>query len=206
MSVFAHMNIIVLSLVLQSQSMVTVKISDYHTAPKSLEEEARVALSHYPQLADVVIDIRFKSDIKKSTMQAQPVFTDLFRSKIHRRYVIFISKKVKITDSEFSTKYVPSNVIIGWLGHELGHICDYLTKSGFGLVFFGLKYLFSKAFIKDAERAADTYAIRYGMYEYILETKHFILDHADIPESYKNRIRAYYLSPEEIMILVDELQ
>lgn len=191
---------------LQSQSMPTVLISEHHTAPKSIAKEARIALSYYPQLADITIDIRFKKDIKKSTMQAQPIFKDLFKSRSKRGYVIFISKKIKITNSEFSTKFIPSNIIIGWLGHELGHVCDYQNRSAFGLMIFGFKYLFSDRFLKEAERAADTFAIKNGMFEYILATKNFILDHADIPDTYKNRIKKYYLSPEEIMILVDEQQ
>jgi hypothetical protein len=37
-----------------------------------------------------------------------------------------------------------------------------------------------------------------------LKTKNFILKKADIPQSYKNRIKKYYLSPEEIMILIEQ--
>ena len=38
---------------------------------------------------------------------------------------------------------------------------------------------------------------------YILKTKNFILNHADITPIYKARIKKYYLSPEEIMELVN---
>ena len=38
----------------------------------------------------------------------------------------------------------------------------------------------------------------------ILKTKSFILDNAEIEESYKERIRKYYLSPKEILKLVNE--
>ncbi|MGJ5642522.1 hypothetical protein [Formosa sp. S-31] len=184
--------------------MCIIHISEHHSAPKSVLEEAKTALSHFPQLANVNIDVRFKKHIRKSTMQAQPVFSDVLRQKKDRGYVIYISKKVKITGHEFSTKFIPSNIIIGWLGHELGHICDYQNRSSFGLIVFGLKYLFSGAFLRAAERSADTFAISNGMHRYILATKNFILDHADIPRSYKRRIQKYYLSPEEIMMLVEE--
>lgn len=196
---------LILSVILfQSQAMPTVSISKNHIVPKSIEKEARKALSFYPNLEDVEIEIRFKKEIKKSTMQAQPQLGSLLKGKKGRRYVIFISKKVKISNSEFSTKLIPSDVIIGWLGHELGHVCDYQNRTSFGLVIFGFKYLFSEKFIKEAERNADSFAIIHGMEDYIIATKNFILDNANISDSYKNRIKRYYLSPEEIMMLIDE--
>jgi hypothetical protein len=115
-----------------------------------------------------------------------------------------ISKTFKISDKEFTTKDIPSNILVGWIGHELGHIMDYQNRSKTNLIWFGIKYLLSDRFIVEAERAADTYAVDQGMENYILETKNFILDHADIASSYKNRIKKYYLSPEEIMLLVEE--
>ena len=90
------------------------------------------------------------------------------------------------------------------MGHELGHICDYQNRSSFGLIGFGFKYLFSRKFIREAERNADSFAIIHGMEDYIIATKNFILDNANIPESYKDRIKRFYLSPEEIMLLIDE--
>ena len=44
------------------------------------------------------------------------------------------------------------------------------------------------------------------MKDYILATKDFILNHASISEVYKDRIKRLYLSPEEIMVLVEDLE
>ena len=41
------------------------------------------------------------------------------------------------------------------------------------------------------------------MHEYILATKNFILNHASISPKYKKRIMKFYMSPEEIMELVN---
>tara|TARA_R110000751_G_scaffold51190_1_gene112499 strand:- start:230 stop:814 length:585 start_codon:yes stop_codon:yes gene_type:complete len=177
---------------------------EHKDIPLSIEKEARIALSHYPQLADTNISLKFKNDIKKSTMQAQPVFKSLLRPRKKRDYVIFISKKVKIEDEAFKITDIPSDVLIGWIGHELGHIMDYRDRSSLGLIWFGLKYLYFPKFIREAERAADTFAVAHGMGEYILKTKDFILNHAHISETYKARIKRLYLSPEEIMILINE--
>jgi len=173
--------------------------------PESILKEVTIALSHYPELADTPIEFKFKSNIKRSFMQAQPRFMDLFKNKKKRAYFVMISESVTIEDEVFTVAEVPSDVLIGWIGHELGHIMDYRERSGINMVVFGIRYMFSKGFIKEAERAADTYAVNHGMGLYILATKDFILNHANLSDVYKNRIKRLYLSPEEIMVLVDEL-
>ncbi|RMB56802.1 hypothetical protein EAX61_13375 [Dokdonia sinensis] len=174
------------------------------TIPKEIEAEAIKALEYYPELWDTDITFQFKDNIKKSTMQAQPRFNSIFRGKGKRSYIILISRKIQIDEEEFTIKDIPSDVIIGWLGHELGHVMDYRNRSSFGMIIFGLKYLYSTPHIQEVERTADTYAVRHGMGEYILKTKNFILEHASISEKYKQRMRSFYMSPEEVMHLINE--
>jgi hypothetical protein len=139
-------------------------------------------------------------------MQAQPKFSGIFRNKKNRSYFVMISESFQIENESFSISEVPSDVLIGWIGHELGHIMDYQERSGFNLIQFGIGYLTSHKFIKKAERAADTFAVGHGMGDYILATKDFILNHAHLSKVYKDRIRKLYLSPEEILLLVEELK
>ncbi|MDT7827799.1 hypothetical protein RQM65_03855 [Pricia sp. S334] len=184
--------------------MAQIALNAQHIVPESIEEEARIALSHYPELAKTPITFKFKKNIKKSTMQAQPLFGSLFTTRKKRKYVVLISEKIKISGKEYLTRDVPKNIMVGWLGHELGHIMDYQNRSSLNLVWFGFKYTFSGSYLKEAERAADTYAVSHGMASYIVDTKNFILDNAEIQEKYKARIRKFYLSPEEIMVMVEE--
>lgn len=177
--------------------------SQNHIIPNSIENEAKMALSFYPELRETSIEFKFKKNIKKSTMLAQPTFGSFFRSRKKRAYIILISEKFKIENQEFLTTQIPSEVLIGWLGHELGHVMDYSERSNLNLIWFGIKYLLSDRSIIEAERAADTYAVKHGMDKYILETKDFILNHAHISKIYKSRIRKYYLSPEEIMEVIN---
>ncbi len=174
-------------------------------APKTISEEVEIALSYYPDLNEIPIEFKFKEHIKKSTMQAQPKFSSFFKSRKKRSYVVLISKHIKISDKEFNTKDIPKEVMIGWLGHELGHIVDYQSRDNLNLLGFGLHYLFSVDYIKHAERTADSVAVDRGMGDYIIATKRFILDHAEISETYKNRMRKFYLSPEEIMQMIDKV-
>lgn len=175
-----------------------------HIIPDEIKKEALIALSHYPELANTPIEFKFKKHIEKSTMQAQPAFWSVFNSKKNRKYKILISEKIKIADSVYLTKDMPSNIMIGWLGHELGHIMDFKNRSGLNLIGFGIKYLSSKKYIRKAERRADSFAVIHGMEAYILATKEFILEKAGLTEKYVNRIKRFYLSPEEIMHLVEE--
>lgn len=181
-----------------------ISLNAQHQVPESIQKEASVAFDYYPELKNTPITFKFKKNIKKSTMRAQPTFWSLFGPKKKRKYVVLISKRFKISGKEFWTKDIPEDILIGWLGHELGHLMDYRNRSSLNLIWFGIKYTFSGSYIKEAERAADTYAVIHGMDTYILETKNFILNHADIDISYKERIKKYYLSPEEIMALVDQ--
>ena len=185
--------------------MPLISLNAQHKVPEAIQDEARTALSHYPLLENVPITFKFKKKINQSTMRAQPKFWSLFKPKRKRAYVVLISENIRISGKTFLTKDIPKDIMIGWLGHELGHIMDYRERSSLNLIWFGIKYTFSGSYIKEAERAADTYAVSHGMYEYILKTKSFILDNAEIDELYKERIRKYYLSPEEIMALVKEM-
>lgn len=192
------LTIITLVYAINKQHMLKDKI-----IPVSIKEEVETALQYYPELEDTHIEFKFKKNIKKSTMQAQPKLSSFFKTKEHREYVILISETFKISDKKFLTKNIPSDILIGWIGHELGHIKDYQNRSTLNLIGFGVKYLFSDNHIVEAERAADTYAVKHGMAKYIIKTKNFILNNADITTAYKNRIKKYYLSPEEIMEIVE---
>ena len=173
--------------------------------PDNIWRETYVALSHYPELKDTPIEFKFKKNIKKSFMQAQPKLSGFFKNRKNRSYVIYINEKFKIEDETFSVKDVPSEVLIGWLGHELGHVMDYRDRSAIDMLWFGIRYVTSNNYIREAERAADTYAVNHGLGQNIIATKDFILNHSKLSESYKSRIQDLYLSQEEIMVLIDEI-
>ncbi len=187
-------------------SMVSIDSTDItnKTIPESIKKETLEALSFFPELKDTSIEFKFKDNIKKSTMQAQPRFASFFKPKQDREYVILISRKIQIEGEQFTMADIPSDVKVGWIGHELGHIMDYHDRTNVGLIILGIKYLFSSASIKKVERTADTYAIAHGMGDYILKTKNFILDNANLSQRYKDRIRRLYISPEEVMELINE--
>ncbi|SCX91534.1 hypothetical protein SAMN05192588_0245 [Nonlabens sp. Hel1_33_55] len=171
--------------------------------PENIREEAELAMSYYPELADTEVEFKYNDMVRKNFMQAQPKWKSILSSRKNRAYIILISKKFKVEDNYFTIDEIPNDVLTGWLGHELGHVMDYRSRSTIGMLIFGLKYLYSKTHIKEVERAADDYAVKHGMGDYILKTKNFILNHTSLSDSYKNHMRQFYLSPEEITDLIN---
>ncbi len=170
--------------------------------PNIISEEIKIALSHYPELKDVEIQFELKPFLRKSFMKAQPKISSLFSPKQKRKYVIIISSVFDINGQRLPIQELPKEVIIGWVGHELGHIIDYTNRNSFNLIIFGICYVLSSRYTKRAERTADTYAITHQMGNYILSTKKFILDNGNFPEIYRKRIKRLYLSPDEILQIV----
>jgi hypothetical protein len=160
-------------------------------------------LSFYPALKNVKIDFVFNENIRKSFMQAQPRYTSMYGSRKWRSYLVKISRNFSLNGKKVPIQNLPGDVLVGWIGHELGHIMDYLRKNNWSLMLFGLGYFTSRSFIITAERAADTYALDHGLGGYLLSTKEFILQQAGMPERYIRRIKRLYLPPEEIMDMME---
>jgi hypothetical protein len=174
--------------------------------PAVIEQNVLTALSFYPELKNTTIQFLFKTNIKTSVMQAQPVFTTLLLKRKNRRYRINISAQFKLIHTQIPIQQIPDEVMIGWIGHELGHILDYERRSNAGMVSFGIGYYFSDTYVKSAERVADTYAVERGLGKYIIATKRFILDHAELPQAYKDKIARLYLSPDVIVEQIKKLE
>jgi hypothetical protein len=179
---------------------------DNKTIPAIIEKNVLTALSFYPELRAVPILFRFKQRIKSSVMQAQPVFETLLRPRKRRAYRINISALFTLTHTAIPIHQIPDDIMIGWIGHELGHIMDYERRSNVGLIGFGIGYISSARYVKKVEQFADGFAVQHGLGPYLIKTKRFILDHAELPQAYKDKIARLYVSPEEIVEQVRALE
>lgn len=180
------------------------RFSKNKTIPQEIRQVVLEALSYFPDLIHTEIDFQFKNAIHGSVMQAQPKISSLlFQNKQNRAYRIKISRYLALEDDTLPIESLPKEVLLGWIGHELGHIKDYLDRSAFNLLGFGVKYYLSNTFISEAEIAADSYAVAYGLGEKIIATKNFVLNHEKIPLDYKKKIETLYLSPGEILSMVE---
>src|SRR5690554_6292557 len=134
--------------------------------PDEIREVTLRALSHYPELLDVKIDFQFQNKIRGSVMQAQPkIGSLLFNNKDNRSYRIKISRHLELLDERVPIEELPHEVLLGWIGHELGHIKDYLERSMANMVSFGIRYVLSDRFVTQAEIAADSYSVANGLGE-----------------------------------------
>ncbi len=161
-------------------------------------------LTGFAPLCERSLTLR-RTRLRHHTMRAQPVVDFGFFDKDQRRYRVDISNHAHIREYVRIAE-LPREVLIGWLAHELGHVMDYLHRSGTNLIDFGLRYLWSDPFRSEAERRADLYAIQYGFSDYLRATKQYILQHAHLPKAYKAAIRKYYMSPAELEQVVHAVE
>src|SRR5688500_7873990 len=97
--------------------------------PAPIEKKGLTALAFFPEPTNCTINFRFKKNINSSVMQAQPYLASLLFSRRKRRYKINISEQFKLIHTKMPIFQIPDTVMIGWIGHELGHILDYERKT-----------------------------------------------------------------------------
>jgi len=160
------------------------------------------ALKGFPQLADHEIILQQRS-VAATNMRAQPVLDFRFFRRARRAYKIEISNHPNFAEY-LTLEDLPAEVLVGWFAHELGHVMDYLERSAWNMIKFALGYWFFFNFRVGAERKADIYAIQQGFAREVMATKKYILEQSSLPNRYKERIDRYYLSPDEVAIMVDQ--
>jgi len=163
-----------------------VNIEESHVRQAFLE-----VFTKYEKLHTYEITL-IQEELKKSTMQAQPIIGlgNLFTDK--KRYKVQLAQTVRDAEDLIIAE-VPTAVLKGWFAHELGHIVDYEIRSNMNMVGYGLKYTFSDKFKKACEHQADSIAIEHGFHEEIIATKKYLLQNELVPEAYKEKLRKFYM-------------
>jgi len=168
----------------------------------SIRRSFETALEGYPEFKDHDIILRQRT-LRDMTMRAQPLFNlGIFR-RGRRDYRIDLQDYTRIND-QISVDELEHDVMVGWFAHELGHVMDYFNRPWYNLLGFGLGYLLFPTFRVGAERKADLFAIEHGFADEVLATKHFLLNESSIPNSYKDRLNRYYMTPEEVQLIVEK--
>jgi hypothetical protein len=181
-------------------------ISDSLRYPKVLHRAVSQVYLGYPKLHQHNLQIIFDADFGDSFMQAQPLPSTIFKSRGNRAYVIKVKPLMPTGGDTLFIHQVPDSVLQGWIAHEMGHLMDYRKRSGFGLIWLGIKYSIFDDYTTQVEKAADIYAIKAGFAKHLIATKKFIATNGNFPEWYLEKIEAFYLSPEEIENLADDLE
>ncbi|WP_373493867.1 hypothetical protein [Aquiflexum sp.] len=175
--------------------------------PFAILDPVLKALSYFPELDEVDISFEFKEKISGAVMQAQPKIFSLFvDGKENRKYKVKITRELAFYNGDvLPIEEVPYDALVGWIGHELGHIMDYLDRSSTDMMHFGARYFMSKQKVTEAELTADGYAIGCGMGHQILANKNYILDNDGFEDNYKDKIRTLYMSPQMVLTLYEAL-
>ncbi|MGB3545954.1 MAG: hypothetical protein WBA17_03220 [Saprospiraceae bacterium] len=156
----------------------------------------------YPELAPHKLVLRQHS-MPKHNMRAQPILNGSIFRRARRGFRLEISNHISFSE-HIDMDELPRDVLVGWLAHELGHVKDYLTRSIGNMIAFGIAYATMPTFVTGAERRADLYAIEAGFARQIQATKKYILSHSTLPDSYKQKIERYYMSPDEVALLIEQ--
>lgn len=172
------------------------------TCPENLKKEIHKAVSFFPKLDKAALNFYLSGSMRSITMKAQLSFISLFKQRSKRTYYIYISKTFKNASKKMAISDLPTDVLIGWIGHELGHIMDYEQMTNWQLMKFGFNYLFFDEHYNESEYTADFYAVRSGMEKYLIKKRKYILEHPEIFKAYKKKFRDHYLSPDDIVHLV----
>lgn len=160
------------------------------------------AYKGFPEVWEHRIVLR-KRRMRQTTMQAQPIFNLAFFNKKKRHYRIDFSNNMHLK-TQVRVHELPAEVLVGWFAHELGHVVDYLPRTASNMIKFGIGYLLYPNFRIGAERKADIFAIKHGFAEAIISTKKFILEKSQLPNEYKKRIELYYMSADEVALMVQK--
>ena len=156
------------------------------------------ALNYYPELAHIRIQFLYKPI--HQTMNARPSAGNIFRKKSNRQYCIIVNNN-EGKQKGLSFEELSFTIKIGWIGHELAHICEYERMSNWQTFCFAVKYLCSKKYVRKVERKTDLITIEHNLAYPLYAGTDFLLHNKEIGDKYRRYALSNSLSPEEIKCL-----
>jgi hypothetical protein len=163
--------------------------------PAQIELECLTALSFYPELKNTDIEFRFGN--LNFTMISKPRFRSILKDRTQRQYVIIIQRP-GLSKNNIEWDVLSFNAMVGWIGHELGHVLHYSHKSSTGILFIGMKYAVP-GYRRKMERFTDQLAIQHNLGYALYEGVDYTINVSNATEKYKNNQEKFYLHPEEII-------
>lgn len=164
--------------------------------PQDYELAFYTAISHYPELKETKIEMKFKKF--NFSMAARPA-KKLLTNRKKRIYRVYVNIKKDFTG------LLPSrlnyNQKTGIIGHELGHILDYSNKSLCKMIGTGIGYL-SRAYRRKLEAKTDIKAISHGLGWQLYDFNNYLNNFSDASEKYKKKKKKVYLDEKEIKELI----
>jgi len=168
------------------------KIPDVYSLP------ILITLSYFPELSQT--KIIFRNTNIKTTLNVRPTtLSVLFKNRLNRKYIIRINSMDK--DSLINLKDVPFNASIGLFGHEFNHIIDYRNSNVLQIIKRLVEYSNNKK-KAEYEKQIDSMTINRGLGWQLYDWSYFVLYKSMADEKYKKYKRSYYLSPNDIIGII----
>lgn len=172
---------------------------DLEGLPDQFADVFFLALSHYPELKEVEIEVAYKPI--PTTLQVQPVPGSLFGKRANRRYRIAIN-----SDEEFEGIFfrdIPYNAQVGLVAHELAHIIDYEHKNFFQINGTALKFA-TKRSQTNYEKSIDLLTIYKGLGWQLHDWADYAMIDSYATTEYKQFKKDVYYEPAEIIALMEQ--
>ena len=172
------------------------------TLPPGYEQQALIALSHFPELKDTYITFRLHSS--HATLKTRIVSSSLLNNKSKRLYKITISTHTEDVLEPVTFSHMNFDAQIGILGHEISHVLDFSKKSFWQCTGAGINHL-SASYVDSLEYNTDKIAIEHGLGKQLQAWSKFIrstmhvkywrgADYVNHPENQHER----YMNPDTI--------
>lgn len=175
-------------------------VGDHKTLPPGYELQALLALSAYPELKDVAVEMALVQ--KGAPMESNFKITTLFGSKANRNYRILLNDAPETPYNEILLRSLPFDAQVGIIAHELGHVAYYHLHSTLQIGKWGIMYLINSDFRADHEKSTDRTVIHHGMGNQIYTYAYYVRHDPSCAELYKKYgaafIDRFYLNDEEI--------
>jgi hypothetical protein len=168
--------------------------------PPGFEVAAAIALSAFPELKEVNIDMVLTPG--GAPMEATPVIKSLFGFRKNRKYLVLLNNAEDSYFDPILLRSLPFDAQVGVLAHELGHIVYYQDLNIFEFGKWGLMYLFDDNFRATHERSTDLMPVYYGLGSQIYQYAYFVRYDPSCVEFYENGkdfMDKYYLTDKEIL-------
>ena len=139
--------------------------------PLFFEKQILIALSHYPELKNT--PITFLTRPNHSPGFTRVTWGGLFEPPHKRHFLIVISDSTEGVLRPLLFKNLPFNAQIGAIGHELGHVADFLSKTTLGIIRHAFSNI-STRYIDRFEYNTDAICIAHGLGYQLLEWSSYV--------------------------------
>lgn len=134
--------------------------------PPQFEKQILLALSYYPELKSTPVKFRIRQ--RHTALNTRATWFGVFESPRKRNFVITISDSSEAMLMPFMFKNVSFNAQVGVMGHELGHITEFLKMTTLQLFAHAIKNVSAK-YIDRFEYNTDAICIEHGLGYQLLE-------------------------------------